>query len=118
MPLITNNESLQKSHRRYSAPTRNQVLAEIEKMVEFRLWRSIINRRMPHPFFPPTKVIIVTVTHIPIDHTLRKELEQEAAELTKDHVVSDLIILIIIMMITMKRLRRMRKFGFVDQFCV
>ena len=57
------------------------------------------------------------MTHIPIDHALRKELE-EAAELTKDHVLCLRSNYSNNMMITMKRLRRMRKFGFVDQFCV
>ena len=58
------------------------------------------------------------MTYIPIDHALRKELEQEAAELTKDHVLCLRSNYSNNMMITMKRLRRMRKFGFVDQFCV
>ena len=53
------------------------------------------------------------MTYIPIDHALRKELEQEAAELTKDHVLCLRSNYSNNMMITMKRLRRMRKFGFV-----
>ena len=31
--------------------------------------------------------IVVTVTRIPLDRARRKELEQEAAELAKDHVL-------------------------------
>ena len=33
------------------------------------------------------KIVVVTVTRIPIDRARRKELEQEAAELAKDHVL-------------------------------